>query len=512
MDTGASRTQHLDVVPEVGDPTERDDGDSICVQVVPSSLRKCSDRSLVAAALDEDRGAWLGRNDRRHGLSHRLRDIAGGRGAHGRQHAAPGHPSRIVAAQRRASVLGCSSGGRRSRIVREGSVGDRRRGLPGDDMSGAGRSPKVLVVGAGPAGLAVAACLQRRRIGGVVLERHGSVGASWRERYDRLHLHTPRVQSHLPGHRIPRRYGRWVSRDDVVAYLEDYARHHRILPRFGVTVERIDPVGVRWRVRTSEGPLESDVVVLTTGYNAVPRIPDWPGLADFEGAWLHSSTYRSGRDYAGRDVLVVGTGNTGAEIAVDLVEQGAERVRLAVRTPPHIVPRAVAGIPTTLLGIPNQFLPAWLADPGNTLLQRLTVGDLSAFGLPRPADGLVARFRRTDVVPIIDVGLVEQLRAGRVRVVAEVVGFDQRKVHLADGTHLEPDVVIAATGYRTGLQGLIGHLGVLDRHGRPAVAPGRAHPRAPGLYYVGLRNPLIGLLNSIRLDARRVARAVSGQR
>jgi putative flavoprotein involved in K+ transport len=369
--------------------------------------------------------------------------------------------------------------------------------------------PRVLVVGAGPGGLAVAACLQRRRIGGVVLERRESVGASWRDRYDRLHLHTPRVQSHLPGHHIPRRYGRWVSRDDVVAYLEAYARHHRIVPRFGVTVERIEPDGPRWSVRTSEGSLESDAVVLATGYNSVPKVPDWPGLPDYRGELIHASAYRSGRAYADRDVLVVGTGNTGAEIAVDLVEQGAGRVRLAVRTPPHIVPRSVAGIPTTLLGIPNQFLPPWLADPGNALLQRLTIGDLSAAGLPRPADGLVARFRSTDVVPIIDVGLAQQLRAGRVEAVAGVDRFDERTVHLTDGTRLEVDVVIAATGYRTGLEALVGHLGVLDQQGRPAVAPGRSHPRAPRLYYVGLRNPLIGLLNSIRLDAQRIARSLA---
>lgn len=374
---------------------------------------------------------------------------------------------------------------------------------------GAGRRPRVLVVGAGPGGLAVAACLQRRGIGGIVLERRESVGSSWRDRYDRLHLHTPRVQSHLPGYRIPRRYGRWVSRDDMVAYLEAYARHHRIVPRFGVEVERVEPIGPGWRLQTSEGPLEGDAVVLGTGCFAVPRVPDWPGLVDYGGHWLHASAYRSGAAYAGRDVLVVGMGNTGAEIAVDLVEQGARRVRLAVRTPPHIFPLTVAGIPTTLLGIPNQFLPPRLADPANALVQRFTIGDLSAFGLPRPADGLVASFRATGKVPIIDVGIVEQLRHRRVEPVPAVTGFDEQAVHLADGTRLRVDVLIAATGYRTGLEGLVGHLGVLDEHGCPAVAPGRSHPRAPRLYYVGLRNPLIGLLNSIRLDAQRVARAVA---
>lgn len=374
---------------------------------------------------------------------------------------------------------------------------------------GAERRPQVLVVGAGPGGLAVAACLQRRGIGGVVLERRASVAASWRDRYDRLHLHTPRVQSHLPGYRIPRRYGRWVSRDDMVAYLEAYAQHHRIVPHFGVDVERVEPAGPGWHLETSQGRLEGDAVVLATGCFAVPRVPDWPGLAGYGGHWLHSSAYRCGADYAGRDVLVVGTGNTGAEIAVDLVEQGAQRVRLAVRTPPHIIPLTVAGIPTTLIGIPNQFLPPRLADPGNALVQRLTIGDLTAFGLPRPDHGLVARFRASDVVPIIDVGLVEQLRSGRVEPIATVTGFDDQSVLLADGTRLQVDVLIAATGYRTGLEDLIGHLGVLDEHGRPAVRPGHPHPRAPRLYYVGLRNPLIGLLNSIRLDAQRVARAVA---
>lgn len=371
-----------------------------------------------------------------------------------------------------------------------------------------GAQGRVVVIGAGPAGLATAASLRRRGIGGVLLERRENVGSSWRDRYDRLHLHTPRVQSHLPGFRIPRRYGRWVARDDVVAYLEAYARHHRLAPWFGVEVERVDRAGDGWRVETTEGPVEGDTVVVATGYNAVPSVPAWPGREAFAGTLLHASEYRTGAAYAGRDVLVVGTGNTGAEIAVDLVEQGAARVRLAVRSLPHIVPRSVGGVPTTLLGIPNQFLPPRLGDPTNRLLQRMTIGDLSAHGLPMPADGLIERFRASDVVPIIDVGLVEQVRAGRVEPVAAVEGFAGDEVVLADGSRIGVDVVIAATGYRTGLEPLVGHLGVLDDRGVPRVRAGRTHPAAPGLHFVGLRNPLIGLLNAIRIDARRVARAV----
>lgn len=368
----------------------------------------------------------------------------------------------------------------------------------------------VVVVGAGAAGLAVGACLRRRGIDAVILEREDSVGSSWRHRYDRLHLHTPRIQSQLPGSRIPGRYGRWVSRDDYVAYLEDYCRHQRLSPRFGVEVQRVDrptPGTLGWRVRTAQGTRDARAVVMATGYHAVPHVPAWPGLTDYTRPWLHASGYRNGAPYIGREVLVVGAGNTGAEIAVDLVEHGAARVLLAVRSAPHVVPRTVAGVPTTLLGIPNQFLPAWMGDPVNRLMQRMTIGNLDRYGLPTPDEGLIARFRRSGAVPIIDVGLVRHLRSGRVVPVPAVVSFTSQQVLLADGRHLRVDAVIAATGYRTELPALVGHLGVLDDDGRNG-RPSRPFPQAAGLHLVGLRNPLIGVLNAISLDARRVARAV----
>ena len=369
----------------------------------------------------------------------------------------------------------------------------------------------VAVVGAGPAGLATAACLRRRGIGGTVLERGEGVGQAWRGHYDRLHLHTPRVQSHLPGYRIPRSSGRWVARDDLVDYLEAYADHHRIGPQFGVEVQRLDPDDGGWRLTTTDGEYHARAVVVATGYNGRPYLPDWPGRAGYAGQLLHADDYRRAEPFRGADVLVVGTGNTGAEIAADLAEQGAGRVRLAVRTPPHVVPRTVASVPTTLLGIGNEYLPPWLGDPLNTLLQRVTIGDLTADGLPPPQRGLIATYRETDTIPIIDVGFVDQLKAGRVEPVAAVEAFEHERVVLADGSRVRAEVVIAATGYHTALHELVGHLGVLDERGRPTVAAGTRHPAAPGLHFVGLRNPLIGLLNAIRIDAGRVARAIAAE-
>ena len=365
----------------------------------------------------------------------------------------------------------------------------------------------VLVVGAGPAGLAVGACLRRRGVDVLVVDRGSAVGDSWRKRYDRLHLHTPRVQSALPGLRMPRRFGRWVAKDDVARYLQEYAEHNGLAPRFGTEVRRLEQDGDSWKAHTDGPPLLVRQVVIATGYNREPVQPDWPGQDSFGGDLLHASAYASPGRYRGKDVLVVGAGNTGAEIAADLAEGGAGRVRLAVRTPPNVVPRQLGPVPTTLLAISMDFSPAWIADPINRFLQRLFVGDLTRYGLPAPRAGVVTQMRATGVTPTIDVGLIRELRAGRITPVAALERFDDGEAVLADGTRLAPDAVIAATGYTTGLEPMVGHLDVLDDRGRPRVHGARTS--VPGLRFVGLTNPLKGLLFQIGLDARTTARAVA---
>jgi cation diffusion facilitator CzcD-associated flavoprotein CzcO len=365
----------------------------------------------------------------------------------------------------------------------------------------------VLVVGAGPAGLAVAACLRKRGVDVLVVDRGGAVGDSWRSRYDRLHLHTPRVQSALPGLRMPRRFGRWVGKDDVAAYLRQYADHHGITPRFGTDVRHLERDGDAWTVHTDEAPLRVRQAVIATGYNRAPIAPDWPGQDSFGGDVLHASAYSNAEKYRDQDVLVVGAGNTGAEIAADLAESGARTVWLAVRTPPNVVTRQLGPVPTTLLAISMDFSPAWLADPINRFLQRRFVGDLTQYGLPAPRAGVVSQMRATGITPTIDVGLIAQLRAGRVTPVAALTRFEGDEAVLADGTRLRPDAVIAATGYTTGLAPMVGHLGVLDGRGRPVVHGARSS--VPGLRFVGLSNPLKGLLLQINLDSRATARAVA---
>ena len=367
----------------------------------------------------------------------------------------------------------------------------------------------VVVVGAGAAGLATAAALREGGREVQVLERAERVGASWAGRYDSLHLHTVRWLSGLPGVPIPRSYGKWVARDDLVQYLATYARKRSLRPELGTTVTRIDRDGddSGWLVRTDRGDRTASRVVVATGYSHTPRRPAWPGVETFTGDLRHSADYREPSSYAGKRVLVVGAGNSATEIALDLLRVGAE-VTLSVRTPPNIVRRDTLGVPSQVFGIALKRVPERFMDPLTATLRRISVPDLSEHGLPRSADPY-STFRRTGTVPILDTGIVDAVRTGRVRVVPATVSVDGPTVHLADGSSSRPDAVVAATGFTTGLEPVVGHLDVLDQRGVPTVHGADQHPAARGLHFVGIKAELSGLLREIGLEARRVGRALA---
>jgi putative flavoprotein involved in K+ transport len=365
----------------------------------------------------------------------------------------------------------------------------------------------IVIVGAGSAGLAVAALLRQRGLDPLVLEAGPEPGAAWRNRYDRLRLHTPRLLSGLPGMRIPRRFGRWVARDDLIEYFRRYAERHHLEVRTGARVARIEQDGTAWRLETGQGPIRADDVIVATGYSGTAFIPEWPGRDDFAGELIHSTQYLNPAPFRDRDVLVVGAGNSGAEIAHDVIDGGARRSRLSVRTPPQIVRRATAGIPAQLIGMAIKHIPPQWVDPISKTQRKLSIPDLAAQGLPRPEQGIRTSFMATGTTPILDVGIVDAVRRGRVEVVAAVEGFDGADVLLADGSRIQPDAVIAATGFSAGLGALVGHLGVLTPRGLPSKTDGE--PCLPGLWFLGFTPTLGGQLREGSIAARKVAESIA---
>jgi cation diffusion facilitator CzcD-associated flavoprotein CzcO len=366
---------------------------------------------------------------------------------------------------------------------------------------------EAIVIGAGPAGLSAAAELQRAGLRVTVIDKADSVGSSWSHHYDRLHLHTARKMSSLPRRPIPKRFGQWVARDDFRTYLADYAQQENLDVRLGVTASAVSHTEGRWSVNSSIGTLVADVLVVATGYNHGPKIPDWPGLKSYKGRVVHSSEYRNPAALDAKHVLVVGPGNSGAEIAADLAEAGVA-VSLAVRTPPNVVRRQVLGIPTQSLTLSTAPLPIAIADRVARVMQVLTVGDLSRYGFKKAPRGVFSQQKFDDITPTIDVGLLAALRAGKVTVVGAVESFAKDAVQLADGTSVSPDVVLVATGFRRELESLVGDLGIVAPGGRPLINADEQLPGLEGLFFLGYSNPITGNIRQVAIDATKITRRV----
>ena len=365
----------------------------------------------------------------------------------------------------------------------------------------------ILIVGGGPAGLSAAGALKQAGLDAVILDAGERVGQSWEARYDRLHLHTVRSFSGLAHFAIPRAYPKYLSKDQYADYLRAYADHFSLMvvPRTRVTRIRQASRAGRpgWAVEAGSETWTSRAVVVATGPFNQPIYPDWPGLPAYQGSTLHSAMYHSGRDFQQKRVLVIGAGNSGLEIAVDLAEQGAAEVAVSIRSAPPVVPRDFLGTPAQVFGILMHSLPPAISDRVGRALARMALGDLRRYGLPAPA-WQPFRSHRT---PVIDVGFAAALKTGRIRARPAVASFNADGVVFQDGRAEPFDAVIFATGFRSGLDALLEPPGLLDAHGSPRFASG-APTNCPGLYFMGYFDSLRGFLYESNLASQRLAREI----
>ncbi len=369
---------------------------------------------------------------------------------------------------------------------------------------------QIVVIGAGPSGVATALSLRDKGLRPLLVDRAAHVGSSWKARYDRLKLNTGRRTSHMPNRPYPKETGVFPTRDQVVEHLDRHAREDGIELLLGTSVTRIDQTAGGWHLSTTTGDIAARQVVVATGYEHTPKLPDWPGLDTFSGEVLHSSGYRNPGPFVGKRVLVVGAGSSAMEIVHDVATGGASAAWLAVRTSPHIALRALPG------GFPSDYIanrlfdsPIWLADSLSRVAQRLDVGDLTEYGLPAPAEGMFARGKRLGRAPVIvDREVIHAIKARVFEVVSTIDRFSGGSVSMIDGRVLEPDVVICATGYVRGLEPMVGHLGVLDDRGVPKSIG--VDPAAPGLRFIGfLSRP--GLISYVAKQSQHVAKRVADE-
>jgi cation diffusion facilitator CzcD-associated flavoprotein CzcO len=338
----------------------------------------------------------------------------------------------------------------------------------------------------------------------VVVEQADTLGSAWRRHYDRLHLHTDRSHSGLPGLAMSSAYGRYPSRAQFVEYLELYAARFNLKPIFNAKVGAIRREGKRWCVEAGALSYAAPVVVVATGWADFPYSPTWPGLETFRGAIVHSSAYRNPAPYAGQRVLVVGFGNSGGEIALDLAESEID-VALAVRGPVRILPRDLLGLPILTWAIAQRRLPARVADALNAPVIRIAVGSIESLGMKRAAKGPRRMIEEDGRVPLLDVGTVAKIRAGAIKVRGAIVSVTPDGVVFSETGPETFDAIILATGFRPDLRKLLPDAAnVLDAAGKPLTS---GKPTAiPGLYFCGAIASPTGQLREIGIEAGAIAK------
>lgn len=361
---------------------------------------------------------------------------------------------------------------------------------------------ETLIIGAGPAGLAIAGRMRKKGLPFHIIEAADKAGNSWHEHYERVHLHTIKQYSHLPHLPFPASAPRYVPRQQVADYLGNYAEHFDIQPEFNQTVSSARKTDSGWEVHTATGSaFTCGNLIMCTGVNRKPVLPVWPGKESFPGDMIHSKAYRNAKPYQGEKVLVVGMGNTGAEIALDLCEQGVE-VALSVRGSVNIVLRDTLGNPIQRTSMMLGKLPVSIGDPIGRFLAKLTVGDLSKYGLHRRDMAPSKQLRTLGKTPVIDVGTVKQIKKGKIKVFPGIRSSEEKTLQFADGQEASFDAIVLATGYTASVTDVVdGIEPMLNEHGNPT---GLWSDQFPGLYFLGFDPYSSGILLGIYRDSEKI--------
>ncbi|KAI4376162.1 hypothetical protein MLD38_013952 [Melastoma candidum] len=367
-----------------------------------------------------------------------------------------------------------------------------------------------IIVGAGPSGLAVSACLsQNHGVPSLILERNDCIASLWQHRtYERLRLHLPKNFCELPLFGFPEGFPRYPTKEQFVSYLEQYAARFGIEPRFGNGVRCAEfDRGLRaWRVETGSGTYASRWLIVATGENAEPSGTDGiTGLERFCGKLTHSSEYKSGREYVGQRVLVVGCGNSGMEVCLDLCRHDASPY-MVVRNNVHVLPRDMFGFSTFGIAMALlKWLPLNMVDKFLVLVATLTFGNTEELGLRRPKTGPMKLKNVTGKTPVLDVGALSHIRSGKIKVTKGVKEITRTGAKFMDGQENDFDSIILATGYKSSVPSWL-KSDFFNEEGMPRTRFPDNWKGEDGLYAVGFtRRGLLGVSS----DAIKVAQDIA---
>jgi hypothetical protein len=333
------------------------------------------------------------------------------------------------------------------------------------------------------------------------------VATPWRNHYDRLHLHTNKSLSNLPYKKFGNTIPLYPSRQQVVDYLDNYQKEFNINPVFNTEAKLIRKEGDYWITETNNGTFKSRYVIVTTGPFGKPKAINFNGMETFTGKILHSYGYKTGRDFKGQNVLVVGFGNSACEIAVDLYEQGAVP-GMSVRSPVNVIPRDIMGIPILQLSLPMSLLPPGVADKINAPLIRWLIGEITKLGLKKLPYGPFEQIQRDGSVPVLDIGTIKHIREGHIKIYDNIDYILHKTIHFVDGKKEDFDAIIAGIGYYRDYAEII----EVDKKRfddlKVSVSKQKYFGK-DGLYFCGFRVAPTGQIREIALDAQKIAKDIA---
>jgi len=371
------------------------------------------------------------------------------------------------------------------------------------------KETNTLIVGSSISGLASAACLHKKNIDYIIIEKQDQVAAPWRNHYERLHLHTNKRYSNLPYKKFPVSVPRYPARKEVIDYLEDYQNNFNIRPVFNTEALAIYRKGDCWITETNCDVFKSNYLIMATGAFALPRRLTCRGIESFSGKILHSALYKTGKDFRLQNVLVVGFGNSSCEIAIDLHEQGA-KPSMSVRSAVNVIPRDVLGIPILQLSLLLSSLPPRIADFISEPVIRLSVGNITKLGLQKMPYGPLEEIRKDRNAPVLDIGTIKLIREGHINIYDDIDRIESKTVHFRSGRKQDFDAIVAGIGYDREEKILN-----VDKNRWPDLEwpVGRQkYFGKDGLYFCGYWISPTGQIREIAHDARKIAQHIANRK
>lgn len=367
----------------------------------------------------------------------------------------------------------------------------------------------AVIVGAGLAGLTAAYHLRKQGIDALLLERSDVLGSSWQARHPQLRLNTHRSVSSLPGLKYPERTPAFPRRGDVIRHLDDFARLHSFRVNFNADVTLIEHSAGSFEIGVGDSIIRAANVIIATGRDRISEAPTITGSETFTGKCIHASAFGDAQGYRGKRVLVIGGGNSGFDVINHLSRIDTAQIWLSVRSGSAILPKRLKGIAIHRFSPLMELIPSSVSDLVINLAQRVAFGNLQKLGLPRPAVGAATRLRHDHVAIPVDDGTIRSIKEGRTKVVGEAVRIDGSKVFFSHGAMAEPDFVIMATGYSSGLGEILSKLILLDGNENPSKDGGGIRGQVPGLWFVGMTPGLVSYFRSADSEAKKIARAIA---